>query len=75
MEAANIEGRKEFVRAFVSGITVRPDTGVLELVMKKIPALGAGTSTCGLVAGARYEPVQMNLKPLDRFLAGLRRAA
>ena len=37
LETANIEGRKEFVRAFIGGITVRPDTGVLDLQMKKLP--------------------------------------
>jgi hypothetical protein len=28
--------------AFIGGITVRPDTGVLDLQMKKLPALGTG---------------------------------
>jgi hypothetical protein len=28
-----------------------------------------------LVAGARYEPVQIELRPLERFMAGLRKAA
>ena len=32
-------------------------------------------SSVSVVAGARYEPVQIDLRPLDRFLAGLRRAA
>jgi hypothetical protein len=59
----------------LAGITVRPHTGVLDLVMKKIPELGAGISTCEMVAGARYEPVQIELRPVERFLAGVRRAA
>jgi hypothetical protein len=32
--------------------------------------LGKKDSTCGLVAGARYEPLQMNFKPLNRFVVG-----
>ena len=42
---------------------------------EEIPALAEGNSTCGLVAGARYEPLQIDMKPMERFLAGLRRAA
>ena len=75
LETANIEGRKEFVRAFIGGITVHPDTGVLDVRIKKFPELVAGNFTCDVVAGARYEPVQIELRPLERFLAGLRRAA
>ena len=41
LETANIEGRKEFVRAFIGGITVRPDTGVLDLQMKPTRKTGA----------------------------------
>jgi site-specific DNA recombinase len=75
LQTTNIEGRKEFVRAFVGGITVRPDTSVLDLQMKTLPALGTANSTCERVAGARYEPLQMKLQPLSRYLAGLRWAA
>jgi hypothetical protein len=32
-------------------------------------------STCGLVAGARYEPLQIEMRPIERFVAGLRRVA
>lgn len=74
-ETAYIEGRKEFVRAFIGGITVRPDTGMLDLPMKKLPARVPGNSTCEMVAGARYEPLQIEMRPLGRFLAGLRRVA
>jgi hypothetical protein len=41
-------------RAFIGGITVRPDTGVLDLQLKKLPALVPGSFTCEVVAGARY---------------------
>ena len=75
LETANIEGRKEFVRAYIGGITVRPETRVLDLQMKKLPALGAGNFTCEMVAGARYEQVQIEMRPLERFVAGLWRAA
>jgi hypothetical protein len=61
METANIEGRKEFVRAFISGITVRPDKGVLDLQMKKLPVLGTGDFTCEMVAGAGFEPATFGL--------------
>ena len=75
LESGSLEGRKEFVRAFVGGITVRPDSGVLDVQMKKFPELGTGNLTCDVVAGARYVPVQIELRPLERFVAGLRRAA
>jgi len=63
LATANIEGRKEFVRAFIGGMTIRPDTAVLDVQMKKFPALGKENFTCEMVAGARYEPVQIELKP------------
>ena len=74
-EAANIEGRKEFVRAFFGGITLRPDTGVLDLQMKELPGLVPGNFACDVVAGARYERLQIEMTPMERFLAGLRRVA
>jgi site-specific DNA recombinase len=52
LDTANIESRKEFVRAFIGGITVRPDTGVLDLQIKKFPELATGNFTCDVVAGA-----------------------
>lgn len=70
-----MEVRKEFVRAFIGGITVRRDTGVLDLQMKKLPALVPWNFTCEMLAGARYEPLQIEMRPLDRYLAGLPRAA
>jgi hypothetical protein len=70
-----MEGRKEFVRAFIGGITVRPDTGVLDLQIKKLPVLVPGNFTCEMVAGARYEPVQIEMRPMERFVVGLKRAA
>ena len=62
-------------RARRQAIVARPDTAVLDVQMKKIPALAAGISTGQMVAGARYEPVQIEMRPLSRYLAGLRRAA
>jgi hypothetical protein len=78
MESASMEDRKEFVRAFVAGVSVVPGDARLDVQMRTLPAvgaLGAANSTCGLVAGARYEPLQMKLTPLNRYLAGLQRAA
>ena len=72
---ALIERRRQFVRAFIGGSTVRPETGVLDLQMKKLPALLPWNFTCEMIAGARYVPVQMKLQPLSRYLAGLRWAA
>ena len=43
--------------------------------LKKLPAFIPGTLTCEMVAGARYEPVQIEMRPVGRFLAGRRRAA
>jgi hypothetical protein len=72
LESGILEERKVFVRAFISGITVRPDGARLDLMVNQLPSLNAHTS---VVAGARYVPVQMKLQPLNRYLAGLRRAA
>jgi DNA invertase Pin-like site-specific DNA recombinase len=78
MESASLEDRKEFVRAFVGGVSVVPGEARLDVRMRTLPAVGVlrpENSTCGLVAGARYVPLQIDLNPLERFLAGLRRAA
>jgi hypothetical protein len=74
----SLEIRKEFVRAFVGGVSVVPDEARLELRMRTLPTVGArqpANSTCGLVAGARFVPLQIEMKPLNRYLAGLQRAA
>jgi len=78
MESASMEDRKEFVRAFVGGVSVVPGEARLDVQMRTLPALGAlqhANSTCGLVAGARYEPLQIEMSPLNLYLAGLRRVA
>jgi len=74
LESGNLEERKEFVRAFITGITVRPDEARLDLVVNQLPSLNANSSV-GLVAGARYVPLQIEMRPMERFLAGPRRAA
>lgn len=63
LESGNIEERKEFVRAFVAGITVVPDKLRLDLQMRTLPAVLDPDFACELVAGARYEPLQVNLEP------------
>jgi hypothetical protein len=74
LESGNLEERKEFVRAFISSVTVRPDEARLDLMVSQLPVLNANSSV-GLVAGARYEPLQIEMRPMERFLAGLRKAA
>ena len=66
------------MRAFVGGASVVPEEARLDIRMRTLPEIGSlrpSNSACGLVAGARYEPVQMKLEPLDRYLAGWRKAA
>jgi hypothetical protein len=78
MESASLEDRKEFVRALVGGVSVVPGEARLDVQMRTPPALGAlqpANSTCRMAAGARYEPLQIVLRPMERFLAGMRRAA
>jgi hypothetical protein len=77
LESGSLEDRKEFVRAFVSGVSVVPGEARLDVQMRRLPAVGelrAANSTCGLVAGARYEPLQIELRRVERFQAGLRGA-
>jgi DNA invertase Pin-like site-specific DNA recombinase len=78
MESASMEDRKEFVRAFVGSVSVVPGEARLDVQMRTLPAVGSllpANSTCGLVAGARFVPLQMKLQPLNRYLAGLKWAA
>jgi len=77
-ESGSLQDRKEFVRAFLGGVTVVLGEGRLDVRMRTLPELGAllpSNSTVGLVAGARYEPVPIEMKPVGRFLAGLKRVA
>jgi hypothetical protein len=76
-----LEERKEFLRAFVTGVTVFPEERRTEIRTRKIPAsvMPKPGSSVGLVAGARYVPVQRNLVvrslPLEgELVAGLRAA-
>jgi len=54
----SLEERKEFVRAFVSRVTIHPDKGQLTLEMKKLPVARRfprpGVSSVELVAGAGF---------------------
>jgi hypothetical protein len=78
MESASMEDRKEFVRAFVGGVSVVPGEARLDVQMRTLPAVGVlrhSNSACGLVAGARYVPLQIEMRPVERFLAGVRTAA
>jgi hypothetical protein len=81
MEFGCLEERKEFIRAFVTGVTVLPDEKRLEVRVRKIPAsvsLKPGSSV-EVVAGARFNPLQTNLIirsiPLKKSLLAGNRAA
>jgi hypothetical protein len=74
----SLEDRKEFIRSFVGSVSVVLGEARLDVQMRTLPAIGAllpANSTCGLVAGARYVPLQIEMKPMKRFLAGFPRAA
>ena len=76
--SGSLEDRKEFVRAFVAGVRVVSGDARLNVQMRSLPALASlrpGNSACRMVAGARYEPVQIEMRPMPRFLAGLQRVA
>ncbi len=62
LESGSLKERKEFVRAFIDGITVVPDEARLELRVRTFPGTWSGNSSVGVVAGARYERVQMELE-------------
>ncbi len=63
MEYGSLEERKEFVRALIAGVTVHPDGRRLEVRIRKIPAalLPQPGSSVGLVAEARFDPLEKNL--------------
>jgi hypothetical protein len=74
LESASLEERKQFFNAFISRVTVQPDERRLDLEVRTLPVLDPYSSV-GVVAGARYEPVQMILEPAERFVAGLKLVA
>jgi len=39
--AGSLEDRKEFVRAFVAGVSVVPDEARLDVQMRTLPAVGS----------------------------------
>lgn len=47
MESASIEERKEFVHAFVAGITVQPEDARPDVLVRPLPLLGAANSSVG----------------------------
>jgi len=62
MESASIEERKEFVHAFIGGVTVDPENARLDIQVRPLPLRGTANSSVGVVAGARYVPVQVELQ-------------
>jgi len=75
LENGSLEEHKDLIRAFVTGVTVVPEKTRIDFRIRQLSAVWQEDSSVGVVAGARCEPVQMNLEPLERFLAGLRGAA
>ena len=61
MESGNLEERKEFVRAFIAGVTVVPEKARLDLQVRTFPAVLDADSTCEMVAGAGFEPATFGL--------------
>ena len=64
LESGSLEDRKEFVRAFVGGVSVVPGEARLDVQMRKLPVVGSllpANSACGLVAGAGFEPATFGL--------------
>ena len=73
-----LDDRNQFLCEFEGRVSVVPGEARLDDPMRTLPAVGVlrhSNSAFGLVAGARYEPVQIKLTPLNRYLAGLRWAA
>ena len=57
MESGSLEERKEFVRAFIERVTVKPDESRLVVYMKELPTTAKawpGAVSVGVVAGARF---------------------
>ena len=74
---ASLENRSEFVSAFVGSISVVPGDPRLDVQLRTLPAVGSlmpANSTCQMVAGARYVPVPIEMKPLTRGAESLRKA-
>jgi len=66
------------MRSLVGGVRVVPGEVRLDIQMRTLPAVGVprhSNSACGLVAGARYAPLQIEMRPMWRFVAGLRKVA
>ncbi len=61
LQHGTLEERKQFVRAFVTGVTVLPDAAEIEVQIRKFPVLGTGNSACQMVAGAGFEPATFGL--------------
>ena len=53
IQVRTLEDRREFVRAFISGVTVYPDEPRIQVQIRKIPALGAGIFYLPNGSGAR----------------------
>ena len=72
LESGSLEERKEFVRAFVGDVTVTPGEERLELQTRGFQATALphpANFTCGMVAGARFERVQIEMRPAGRVVA------
>jgi DNA invertase Pin-like site-specific DNA recombinase len=61
LDDGSLEERKEFIRAFVAGVTVLPDETRLDLRVRQLPAVWPENSSVGVVAGAGFEPATFGL--------------
>ncbi len=61
LEQGSLEERKEFIRAFVAGVTVVPEKAQLDLRVRQLPAVLPRNSSVGVVAGAGFEPATFGL--------------
>ncbi|MEE8191840.1 MAG: hypothetical protein V3T74_03790, partial [Gemmatimonadales bacterium] len=55
LEHGSLEERKEFIRAFVAGVTIVPEAARIDLRIRQLPAVWPENSSVGVVAGARFE--------------------
>jgi hypothetical protein len=71
VDHGSIEERKSVVQSFLQRIEPSAKDNSLAAYFYTLPT----NCSFEVVAGARYEPVQIEMRPLDRYLAGLRSAA
>jgi hypothetical protein len=71
LDHGTIEEQKTVVQSFVQRIELSAKNNSLAAYFYALPT----NCSFDLVAGARYEPLQIEMRPIERFVAGLRRVA